>query len=188
MKKVSFFIAAAICLLLCNVNSSFGQYVTPATATVNVILADVESIMIESATQTVNLNFSTAADYAGGVSSGALDSHLKVVSTSPTGFIVNVKAGGDQLVNGTDNIPVADILLTSAAGTGGAGLATGGTLTPHSDVSLTTADQAILSADKGTSDARFAITYATDPSKANDFVGKTLGTYTQTVTYSIVAQ
>lgn len=191
MKKFSFFIAAAICLLLCNATSSYAQtsttYTGPTT-TLNVNLSDIESVLVNDATSTVNLDFGTVAAYSTGVSSGALADHLQVVSTSPTGFVVSVAASQD-LKNGNDvTIPVGDILITTAAGS--KSVASGGSITPVTSQALSTTATQVLSADKGASDARFDVTYATDNTKLDDFVGKATNgnPYTTTLTYTIVAQ
>ena len=148
--------------------------------TLNVTLAQVQSISVNSGQKTVTLAFETASDYQNGVSSPQTD-HLNVSST--TSFQVNVKAEGD-LSNGTENIPVNTITITPTVTSGYADAEPGGeTLT---GTSLSTSDQGIItSATNGTVETHYDVEYKA--SGGDDYINKPAGTYATTVTYTITA-
>lgn len=161
-------------LFICS--NALGQ--TGANAPLTVILPGAgPSITVNN--PTVNLNFSTAADYTGGVHSGAAtNDHITV--SSNTGFSVNVKGSGN-LVNGSNSIPLGTIVVTPSNGS--QTISPSPTYTATSG-GLSTSNQTIITSATSTTSAKFNIDYYA--SGGSDYVGVPAGTYSATVTYSIV--
>lgn len=156
--------------------SSVGFAQTNDNATLNVVLSSVQSITVNAAQKTVNLNFTTTADYTSGVSSLQTD-HLAVVST--VDFDVTAIASQD-LTQGVNTIPINTITLQAAAGTGAPATAS----YPLATLSTATANNIIDAADADL-DANFNVTYAASGGASyNNVPG---GTYTTTITYTLVA-
>ena len=170
-------------LLLNNSNAQVS-----ANATLNVYLADVRSIKINPSQTVVNLSFLNANDYSNGVAN-LQSSHLEVTSTG--GYIIKVKASSNNLVNGSNNIPVSSINLKPTLATSSTGVATnsvaGGGAALASiylyEVGLSAAPKLIVESGKSAAKALYNIIY-----KANggpDYINAVPGNYTTTITYSI---
>jgi len=165
----------------------FAQAQTTGNANLTVNLSDVYSIVVAS--PDVHLNFSTVGDYIGGVNT-VLDNHLVVTSTK--GYIVTVKSSDNDL-QGPSTISANTIKVTPAAGTDG-GHFSGPTPVEYIPAFLTLAPQTIIKSDhdtfngvnNSTSTTKFKVTYAAGLNGA--YVGKTIGDYTTTVTYTIAQQ
>lgn len=144
----------------------------------NVTLADVRSIKINPAQSVVQLNFSTAEDYANGVNL-IQNAHLEV--TSSGGFLIKVKAASLNLINGVNTIPVSTIKVTptlSAASTQfvNAGLYLKG-------IWLSNIPKAMIDAPLGGSKLQFDVNYQS--LGGPDYTNKSRGNYSTTITYSI---
>lgn len=127
----------------------------------------------------VDLNFSTTDNYVNGVHSGSVtNDHITV--SSNTGFQVNVKGSGD-LVNGSNSIPLGTITITPSDGSQTISPAPAYTATSGG---LSTSSQTIITSASGTTSAKFNIDYYARG--GSDYVGKPAGTYSATITYSIV--
>jgi hypothetical protein len=145
-------------------------------ATLNVVLADVRSIIVNPAQNAVQLDFVTATDYQVGVTKTEV-AHLNVTSTGA--FQVKVKASTDQLVNGANSIPVNTIILTpniSANST----LPAGAVFTP---VTLSAIAQQLIQSSNGSPKVEFDVEYKS--SGGDPYINKPAGTYVTTITYSI---
>jgi len=154
---------------------------TIATTTVKITLNDVISIDAGSTAigNTVDFNYATAADYNSDQTITKANS-LKVTSTK--NFNVKVKAGGANFMNGTNLIPV-NVLTIKAAGSAGT---MGGTKTA---VVLSATDQTLVTNAPLGSALTLNLDYMIPAAKSSsaDILGKPVGTYTQTVTYTATA-
>lgn len=171
MKQKSLNIALAITVLLFGISATRGQ---TATTTVNLVLADVISIDLEATASSIAFKYETAEDYTNTKSTTSLKS---LIINSSTNFEVKVKADGENFNNGTYNIPV-NVLQIKA-------LPEGSMQGIFSTITLSTSNQKlIISAEKG---LRKSVTleYSISAEKAATvLLGKTPGSYTQTVTYT----
>src|SRR5690554_8136294 len=68
-----------------------------SNVTLNVKLNPIQTLVVNPAQETVELEYSSKDDYANGVTSGALTDHLSVFSTG--GFAVTVKSADTHLTN-----------------------------------------------------------------------------------------
>lgn len=154
---------------------------TTATTTVNITLSDVISIDAGSTaiSGAVAFNYVTAADY-NSEKTVAQANALKVTSTKS--FVVKVKAGGPNFINGSNLIPV-DVLTIKAATASGT---MGGT---KSAVVLSAADQTLVANAPLGSALTLNLDYVIPAaqSSSSKILGKPAGTYTQTVTYTATA-
>lgn len=180
MKKQITIFALTLGAIVLGTNNVQAQNHT-ATTTVNITLNDVISIDAGSTAidGVVGFNYVTAEDY-NTEKTVAQATALKVTSTK--NFNVEVKAGGANFVNGTNNIPV-DVLTIKASATAGN---MGGT---KSAVVLSAADQTLVAdAPKGSAQT-LNLDYVIPAAKSSssDILGKPAGTYTQTVTFTASA-
>ena len=97
------------------------------TVTLNVKLKPIQTLLVNPAQKIVDLIYTTAADYSGGVSSTQAD-HLTVYSTG--GFEVKVKGANANIVNGSKNIAANTITITASNGANNS--VTGATYSPVS--------------------------------------------------------
>lgn len=153
------------------------------TVTLNVKLKPIQTLLVNPAQKIVDLIYTTAADYSGGVSSTQAD-HLTVYSTG--GFEVKVKGANANIVNGSKNIAANTITITASNGANNS--VTGATYTP---VSLSDNDQVIATSSTGGVNKNINVTYAgagADTYVNNYIAGQTPTTYTTTLTYTILAK
>ncbi|WEK71710.1 MAG: hypothetical protein P0Y62_09095 [Candidatus Chryseobacterium colombiense] len=175
MKK--FILASFAFLGFATVNAQTNQ------VTLNVKLKPIQTLVVNPAQKAVDLIYTTAADYSGGVSSTQAD-HLTVYSTG--GFEVKVKGGDANMVNGAKNIASNTITITASNGANNS--ITGATYTP---VSLSNNDQVIATSATGGVNKNINVTYAgagADTYVNNYIAGQTPTTYTTTLTYTILAK
>lgn len=181
MKKQLIIATLALGAILFGTNNVQAQDANPATTTVNIVLADVISILPGSAANggTINFNYNTAADYH---TIQTVNQANALIVTSTKSFDINVKADGANFTDGTNDIPVNVLWIRPVTG----GTMAGGTRT---DVNLSTSDQPlIVGADLGSEvvlELDYEIPAATAAS--SDILGKPAGTYVQTVTYTATA-
>jgi len=177
--KIKFYTVVLAIAMLTGIQASYAEGdQTSDNVTLNVTLEQVQSISVNTNQKTVNLVFQSASDYQDGVSSTQVD-HLNVSST--TSFQVKVTALGD-LSNSTsgDAIPVSTITVTPTVSSGYSGPAEE-TLT---GTSLSTSDQGIInSGTNGTVETHYDVEYKA--SGGENYINKSVGTYTTTVTYTI---
>jgi hypothetical protein len=148
-----------------------------ASSTVNIVLANVSSIKVNAAQTSVALNFSNADDYNNGVSLAQVQ-HLEVTCTG--GYQVTVKASGPTMINGASTIPVSTITLTPSISSGSTDA--GAAFTP---VSLSATPQNMITTPNGATKIYYDLRYKA--SGGPQYIGKAAGTYTTTITFTIVA-
>lgn len=185
MKKSAILFGALLGLVSITANAQ------TATATVNVRLHPIQTIIVNTANQNVNLDYKTEANYADGVNETQAD-HLKIYSTGA--FAVTVKSDTDELVSTeagvTEVIDASDIFVTASAGTTNALATTGVTYEPA--VSLSTSATKLFSSTVGGVDKNVSVNYAAK-GNLDKYVNKYFNVqnptvYTTTVTYTIAAQ
>ena len=157
---------------------------TQGTATLNVKLNPIQTLMVNPANNVVTLEYKNKADYANGVSAKQ-ENHLTVYSTG--GFQVYVKSNQQNLTGGPKDIAANQIKLTASAGKTNA-LAGN---PQYNEVDLVhSGDKGVMLVQNsvGGVDRNIDITYAAKGNNAFiDHVGQTAATYTTTVVYEIVA-
>src|SRR5690606_6527182 len=158
--------------------------VATGTATLNVNLHPIQTLIVNTSQKTVNLDYKTVANYTDGVTSKNND-HLTVYSTG--GFTLSVRSADANLTsagsnNTTQTIPASGIKLTAKAGTGGNPV-----FTYSHNVELSKTDQTLVTSDTGGFNKPISVDYI----GAQDYMDKyskdgalTPGvkTYTTTVT------
>lgn len=187
MRTSNFFSIAAlvICGMVC-VNSvkAEGTLTNSDQVTVNIKFQPIQSIVVNSAQETVNLVYATKDAYFNGVSEKMVD-HLTVFSTG--GFVVNVKSDGDfKRGDGTMVIPAGDMKITVENGTD---TETGNFTTQ----SLSTSDLPVITANKGGNELKYSVTYDnTSAGSGYGYIDRYIhpdspeSVYTAEVTYTIV--
>lgn len=150
-----------------------------AVTSVNIILADVISVDVESvaSVSSVDFNYAGTADY-NSAKNVTVPNSLVVISSR--NFDVKVKSEGANFVSGTNTIPV-DVLQVKAV--------PGGTLQgTMNEVTLSTADQVLVSNAGLGSKQSLNIAYSISAKKAaNVLLGKPKGTYVQKIIYTATA-
>lgn len=121
----------------------------------------------------VNLNYSTAKDYAQGVTSDVAN-HLTLSSTVP--YDVYVKAGSVNMLNGTQSIPVNVLDVTPVTPLQGT----------VNSINLSTTAQKIISGGSAVIDQPVNVRYAIPASRSQQLLNKATGSYSTTVTYSFM--
>jgi len=180
MTKQIVITALTIGVIILGTNNIQAQNTT-ATTTATITLKDVISIDAGSTAigGTVAFNYVTAADYNSDQTITKANS-LKVTSTE--NFNVKVKAGGPKFVNGSNSIPVDVLTIKAAAAPGNMG----GT---KNDVVLSPGERTLVANAPLGSALILNLEYTIPASKSSssDILGKPAGTYTQTVTYTVIA-
>jgi len=178
-RKNLFFVSALILFGLANVNSVKAE---SDDATVNIKFRPIQSIVVNPGQKTVDLVYTTNADYANGVSAEMLD-HLEVFSTG--GFTVTANTGGDFTRTAGGSISAADVILKATQGTGTS-------IGSFSDVPLSTAPTTLISATEGGTTLKYNVTYDnTGAGAGNNYINNYIhpdspeSVYTATVTYTI---
>jgi len=163
---------------------------TTASATVNVVLADVRSIKINPTQSVVTLNFNSASDYTNGVTSQQ-NAHLEVTSTG--GYIIKVKASNANLQNNTNTIPVSTINISpkvnSSSNIGSAIIGSYSNTMASTylyPANLTVSPSLIIESSKGSPKTMYDIQYKA--SGGVNYMNKAPGNYSVTITYSIEPQ
>lgn len=198
MKKTAILFGALLGLVSISVNAQTGATTASpataatATATVNVRLHPIQTIIVNSANQNVNLDYNNEADYANGVSASQAD-HLTIYSTGA--FAVTVKSNSETLTSDADvpaekkkDIDASDIFVRAGAGTTRPLNANG--VTYNNAVSLSTSEATLFSSTIGGVNRNVNVNY-TAKGDANSYVNKyfkaqTPTVYSTTVTYTIV--
>lgn len=173
MKKILFLSAL---FLLAGLLRTQAQ--TTGDVTLNVTLNAVQSITINPSFTTTTLTYSTADHYTNGVTTAEQTSAVTVFSTSP--YTVTVVANQD-LTKEAVTIPVSNVTITPSMTSKPAEV----TLTSQA-ISKTTPGT-IISSTIGTLAHVFHLVYSTASSTKSDFLGKSVGTYTATLTFTLSA-
>lgn len=164
--------------------TAFAANAQTGTATLNVKLNPLQTLIVNPANDVVNLEYKNKADYANGVSAKQ-ENHLTVYSTG--GFQVFVKSNQQNLTGGPKDIAANQIKLAASAGKTNA-LAGN---PQYKNVELVhEGGKGVLLVQNsvGGVDRNIDVTYTAKGDNAFiDHVGQTAATYTTAVVYEIVA-
>ena len=146
-----------------------------AEVALNVRLYPIQTIVVNPLQSTVNLDYTTVANYSNGVTT-LQPNHLSVYSTG--GFIVSVKSEDATLTNtiNSDFINSSDIKILASEGSANS-LAD---VTYNSEISLSTTAQPIFSKSTGGVNKNFNITY-TAKGNLNTYINKYYNSQNPTV-------
>ena len=173
MKK--FLLAAAGLLAFATTNAQ--------NVTLNVRLKPIQTLVINNAQKTVNLDYVTTDDYANGVSSVNAD-HLNIYSTG--GFQVKVKSANAAMQNGGKTIQANTIQVIATAGTEAVNGAQ-----YSQNVQLSANETTLVTSTNGGVNKKISIEYkgAGANSYINNYIaGQNPTVYTTELTYTIVSQ
>lgn len=156
MRTSNFFSIAAlvICGMVC-VNSvkAEGTPTNSNQVTVNLKFKPVQSIVVNSDSKIVDLEYITEEDYNKGVFKTITD-HLIVFSTG--GFVVSVEALSENFTRkgegDTKTIPLEDVIIRAVNGTNTA-------KADFSDVELSTDPSALITSNAGGNELKYSVTY-----------------------------
>ncbi|HET8810260.1 MAG TPA: hypothetical protein VFM65_08355 [Flavobacteriaceae bacterium] len=143
----------------------------------NVVLANVQSISVNQNQTNVSIVLDETSEFMNGKTASKND-HLQITSTSD--YEIKVSASS-QLQGSSVSIPVNTVGISASLGNVG-----GVPASPivFSDIDLSTNQQTIVQAGQGDAQRSFNIEYAV--SGGPDYLNKPMGTYTTTITYSIL--
>lgn len=162
---------------------SLNQAVAQNSATVNINLSVQQSIIVDVASRTVNIDIDQPEDYVNGKASTPINNHLQVVSSG--GFTISATALGN-FMNGADNIPLSALTITP--GIGSSTVALIGELSTPATAMVATVAKTIITSTGGSADAKFPINYGISAGTGGvNLINKPEGTYTTTITYTIAA-
>lgn len=153
------------------------------TVTLNVRLKPIQTLIVNTAQKTVNLDYSTRDDYANGVTSTNAD-HLTIYSTG--GFQVKVKSASAALQNGAKTIQANSIQVKASAGTDPVNGAQYAALTP-----LSATESTLVTSSVGGVDKKISVEYkgaAANTYLDNYVAGQNPSVYTTELTYTIISQ
>lgn len=184
MRTSNFFSIAAfiICGMVC-VNSVKAQ--ESDDVTVNLKFKPVQSIVVNSNSKTVDLEYATKENYRDGVSKTITD-HLIVFSTG--GFVVSVNAENGDFVRtgaGGGTIPVGHVILSAEEGS---------TTNPEftsNNVTLSTTSTALITSNAGGNELKYSVTYDNTAGSSYEYINRYIhndtpeSVYTAQVTYTI---
>lgn len=183
MRTSNFFSIAAfiICGMVC-VNSVKAQDVV----TVNLKFKPVQSIVVNSNSKTVDLEYATKENYRDGVYKTIAD-HLTVFSTG--GFEVSVNAENENFVRtgaGGGTISVSHVILSAEEGS------TSNPEFTSNNVTLSTTPTALITSTAGGNELKYSVTYdnrteGSDYKYINKYIHSDTpeSVYTAQVTYTI---
>jgi hypothetical protein len=140
-----------------------------STFVVNV--ADMAEVIVKD--QDINLVFKTAADYKNGVYVD-MPSHVSLSATSP--YDIFVQASNATLSNGSNSIPVSALQISAGTNDG----------TSFVPIVLNATRQRMLGI-LPVIDKKINIRYSISAAEAAKLMGKAAGTYTTSITYSLIA-
>lgn len=155
------------------------------TVTLNVKLSPIQTLLVNTAQKTVNLEYSTTANYKDGVTSTNAD-HLSIYSTG--GFEVKVKSASAALNNAASgkNIEANTIGIKATAGSVAV---TGAQYSQN--VKLSATETTIVTSSTGGVDKKINIDYigaGADAYINNYIAGQNPTVYTTELTYTIVSK
>lgn len=143
----------------------------------NLVLTDVQSITLNQNQKNVTIVLNNTQDFTNGKTLAQPD-HLKISSTSD----YEIKVGASsQLKGGSVNIPVGTIGISPSLGSRGG---PNNTSLIFSDVYLSTNQQTLVHSEDGDILRSFDIDYKV--TGGSDYYNKPVGTYSTTITYSIL--
>lgn len=179
MKKSAILFGALLGLVSITANAQ-----KTATATLNVKLHPVQSIMVSAGTA-VDIIFDTKDHYANGTNTDVAN-HLSIYSTG--GFAVSVKTNDETLKNKSEaTIPLSDITILASEGSN----PIEGSIIELNKVTLSKTEQDLITSTLGSIDTKFNVNYAAKGGE--NYINKYFNSenptvYTTTVLYSITAK
>lgn len=179
MKKQDAIAALTFGAIAFGITPVFAQDSEQVNTSVNIILADVIAMDIGSAStgSTVDFTYVNTTDYNSSKNVAVPNS---LVISSSKNFDVKVKSAGTNFVSGANVIPV-DILQVKA-------IAGGSLMGNMNEVTLSATDQVLVGNASSGAKQSLNIAYSISAEKASKvLLGKPVGTYTQTVTYTATA-
>lgn len=179
MKRQIAIAAFASGLISLGSNHVSAQNSDNVSTSVNIILADVISMDLGAVGSggAIDFNYANTSDYNSSKNVAVPNS---LVINSSKKFDVKIKSEGANFVSGSNLIPV-DVLQVKAV-SGGSLMGT------MNEVTLSTADQVLVSNASSGANQTLNIAYSISAEKASKvLLGKPKGTYTQTVTYTATA-
>jgi hypothetical protein len=189
MKVRKFLFAGALIVAsLFSVNSVMAQ--TTGDVTVNLKFQPIQSIVVTSGAEGVNLVYANKTDYSEGKFK-IVNDHLEIFSTG--GFLVTVKAESDFTNNSTGAvaIPASDVKVTATTGTDNDNnYGTGGL--PEVVLS-NTEEKNFIASDTGGTGLKFNVKYDNYGGHGNAYINKYIfedgaeSVYSTKVTYTIAA-
>lgn len=172
MRRIHLYILLSIFFSL----AAFGQ--GSADTNLNVVLMPIQSIKVNEAQSNVNVSLSTASEYMNGKTSAQHD-HIEIMSSSD--YEVKVSAS-THLLGDTASIDIGTVTVTPSFGNTG-GAPTGNIiLTPQA---LSFGNNTLVQSSQGDSQRTFNVEYHVSGGQA--YLNKPAGTYTTTITYTILA-
>lgn len=188
MKKTILFFGLVAGLFTANAQTTVPStpVALPSSATLNVNLHPIQSIMVNPVTRVVDLDYKTITNYVDGVSK-EVKNHLTVMSTG--GFTVMVNTLNDELTSTTDivnSIELNDIKITSSKGANLGSLDNSITDYMSANAFLNKTGESIGSSAKAGA-GMINVTYSAEGNNKYLALGnnKTMTTYTATVQYTI---
>lgn len=152
------------------------------TVSLNVILKPIQTLTVKDDQKTVNLEYSTTADYQNGVSK-TNDDHLTIYSTG--GFQVKVQATEANMQLNGKNMAVSTIKLSSSAGSQALNNAT-----YQQDLTLSSSETTLVSSSYGAVNKSVNVKYqgSGDNAYIDNYVpNQNPSTYKATLVYTIVS-
>ena len=141
------------------------------SSTAQVVVSDMAELKVNHSE--VSLAFKTAEDYRKGVSVD-LPAHLSLSSTAP--YDVFVQASSSNLSSGSNSIPVGILSISASSAN-----------TSDTAPLVLTASRQKLMTTLPVIDKQINIRYTVNAQEAAKLLSKAAGTYTSTITYSLVA-
>lgn len=150
----------------------------------NIVLYPIQTIVVNSNQNVVDLEYLSETDYQKGVSTNQTD-HLTIYSTG--GFNVNVESADDKMIGKDKNIAVSDIKISASKGSNN----NLPSVEYAANVLLSAAAASLVRSKTGGVDQTFDVMYeaAGDDKYINHYdVDDSPTVFTTTVTYSILAE
>lgn len=182
MRKILLFISILVTTIAVAQTQSDGS---SGSVTLTLRLSPIQTLVVNSSQNNIDLVYADANDYKNGVSSEQKD-HLKIFSTGA--FIVNVHSASDDLnrSDGDESISAHTLKVKAAAGSSNA--MTDATV---NEVNLSTTATNLISSGTGGADRNFNITYSgmgADAYVDKYYNNESPTVYSTTVTYTIEAK
>lgn len=178
MKNQIIIVATFLLTLMLGVSNAQAQ----ATTRVNVELSDfihINSASSEAAGGVVDFEYLTPDDYNSDKTI-IVNNALNISATEKFNVQVKANTGNFTRTNGGGNIPIDALKIQPAPG----GSLNGNTF----QVTLSQTKQTILKSSQKGLNLTLNLEYFIPANKSSNFLGKPVGTYTGTVTYTVTAQ
>lgn len=185
MKKTLTFALFALLSVIGLTASAQSNTGKSSSTTLNVTLGNAYEIQVRQKNVSINMNMPD--NFRLGNNSGNQIGHLLIKAT--TGYEVKV-AAASELLNGVKSIPVSTVTVKpqlGAYGDAGTRPSTTGLVLTNQALAVGTQKTIILK-ETGESLREYNVDYVIPAAQANEYLNKTSGTYTTTVTYSLYSK